>query len=236
SRRLYVAQSAGERVSYRAEAVRAVSARIDAALDRSVGQLAALESQAQADVEDPEAHARIARLETELNALERDREAELARQIKDRGAEVERARIEREQADTAVEQAREAVRSAERGVEAARREAARVGGELAAVNQFLRAQTPLPGAATALSDELEVDAGYELALAAALDGRLRAAVVGDRSDGAALLDRAGAEGGRALVAPSADAAASSPATPPSPGAERLADRIRGADQAVRLAR
>src|SRR6185312_4488188 len=250
SRRLYVAQSAGERVSYRAEAVRAVSARIDAALDRSAGQLAALESQAQADVEDPEAHARIARLETELNALERDREAELARQIKDleqqlaaasaaiddRGAEVERARIEREQADTAVEQAREAVRSAERGVEAARREAARVGGELAAVNQFLRAQTPLPGAATALSDELEVDAGYELALAAALDGRLRAAVVGDRSDGAALLDRAGAEGGRALVAPSADAAASSPATPPSPGAERLADRIRGADQAVRLAR
>jgi chromosome segregation protein len=104
------------------------------------------------------------------------------------------------------------------------------------VNQFLRAQTPLPGAATALSDELEVDAGYELALAAALDGRLRAAVVGDRSDGAALLDRAGAEGGRALVARSADTAASPPASPPSPGAERLADRIRGADQAVRLAR
>jgi len=42
SRRLYVAQSAGERVSYRAEAVRAISTRIDAALDRSIGQLAAL--------------------------------------------------------------------------------------------------------------------------------------------------------------------------------------------------
>ena len=229
SRRLYVAQSAGERVSYRAEAVRAVSGRIDAALDRSAGQLAALESQAQADVQDPEAQARITRLETELNALERDREAELARQIEDleqqlgaasaaiedRGAEVERAWIEREQADVAVEQAREAVRSAERGVETARREAARVGGELAAVNQFLRAQTPLPGAATAFRDDLEVDAGYELALAAALDGRLRAAVVGDRSDGAVLLDRAGAEGGRALVAPSADTAASPPASPPS---------------------
>ena len=215
SRRLYVSQSAGERVSYRAEAVRAVSARIDAALDRSAGQLAALESQAQADVDDPEAQARIASLEQQLEALERDREAELARQIQDleqqlagiaaaiedRGAEVERTRVQREQADAAVERAREAVRTAERGVEAARREAARVGGELAGVNQFLRAQTPLPGAATALADELEVDAGYELALAAALDGRLRAAVVADRRDGDALLDRAGAEGGRALIAP-----------------------------------
>jgi chromosome segregation protein len=250
SRRLYVAQSAGDRVSYRAEAVRAVSARIDAALDRSAGQLAALESQAQADVDDPEAQARIARLETELEALERDREAELARQIQDleqqlvaasaaieeRAAEVERTRVLREQADAAVEQAREAVRTAERGVETARREAARVGGELAAVNQFLRAQTPLPGAATALSDELEVDAGYELALAAALDGRLRAAVVGARRDGAALLDRAGAEGGRALVASDADADVPAPAGPPAPGAERLVDRLRGADAAVRLAR
>ncbi|HET7048586.1 MAG TPA: AAA family ATPase [Solirubrobacteraceae bacterium] len=250
SRRLYVAQSAGERVSYRAEAVRAVSARIDAALARSAGQLTVLESQAQADVDDPEARARIAGLETELEALERDREAELARQIQDleqhlaaaataiddRAGEVERTRLQREQTDAAVEQAREAVRSAERGVETARREAARVGAELAASNQFLRAQTPPPGAATALSDELEVDAGYELALAAALDGRLRAAVVGDRRDGAALLDRAGTEGGRALVAPVADVDLPAPASPPTPGAERLADRIRGADAAVRLAR
>jgi len=128
------------------------------------------------------------------------------------------------------------VRTAERGVETARREAARVGGELAGVNQFLRAQTPLPGAATALSDELEVEAGYELALAAALDGRLRAAVVGDRRDGAALLDRAGNEGGRALVAPPTDVDLSVPAGPPAPGAERLAERLRGADAAVRLAR
>ncbi|MGZ4184552.1 MAG: chromosome segregation SMC family protein [Solirubrobacteraceae bacterium] len=250
SRRLYVAQSAGERVSYRAEAVRAVSARIETALERSAGQLAALESQAQADVDDPETHSRIARLERELEALERDREAELARQIEDlkqqlaaasaaideRAEEVERTLVQREQADSAVERAREAVRAAERGVEAARREAARVGGELAAVNQFLRAQTPLPGVATALADELEVDAGYELALAAALDGRLRAAVVGDRRDGADLLDRAGAEGGRALVASASDADPGASANPPVPGAERLADRLRGGDAAVRLAR
>ena len=52
----------------------------------------------------------------------------------------------------------------------------------------------------ALADELEVEAGYELALAAALDGRLRAAVVADLAAGASLLDGAGADGGSALVA------------------------------------
>ncbi len=40
--------------------------------------------------------------------------------------------------------------------------------------------------------------GYELAVAAALDGRLAAAVVDKIDDGDALLDRAGNEGGRAL--------------------------------------
>ncbi len=84
-------------------------------------------------------------------------------------------------------------------MERARREAARVGGELAAVNQFLRHQSGSPGGARALADELEVDPGYELAVAAALDGRLRAAVVEDRVKGGGLLDRAGADGGRALV-------------------------------------
>ena len=73
------------------------------------------------------------------------------------------------------------LREAERAVEAARREAARVGGELAACNQFLRSQTAAPGGAAVLADELEVDPGYELAVAAALDGRLRAAVLADRS-------------------------------------------------------
>jgi chromosome segregation protein len=82
----------------------------------------------------------------------------------------------------------------------ARREAARVGGELAAANQFLRSQAGAPGGATALADELDVDAGFELALAAALDGRLRAAVVADRAAGAALLERAGRDGGSALIA------------------------------------
>ena len=91
------------------------------------------------------------------------------------------------------------MREAERAVEAARREAARVGGELAAVNQFLRHHAGAPHGAAALADELDVAAGYELAVAAALDGRLRAAVVDDRPAATTLLDRAGADGGRALV-------------------------------------
>src|SRR5207248_527219 len=97
--------------------------------------------------------------------------------------------------------ARGQLRDAERAVERARREAARAGGELAAVNQFLRSQAALPGGARSLADGLEVDPGYELALTAALDGRLRAAVVPDREAAAEILQRAGSDGGRALIAP-----------------------------------
>ncbi len=121
-------------------------------------------------------------------------------------------------------------------VEAARREAARVGGELAAVNQFLRSQAALPGEAATLSDQLEVDAGYELALAAALDGRLRAAVVADRSAAATLLDRAGVDGGRAFVLGAGGAEAVGTGPPPAPRAEPLADHVRGRGDAVALAR
>ncbi len=78
---------------------------------------------------------------------------------------------------------RSAVREAERGAEQARREAARVGGELAGVNQFLRNQAGALRGAPPLSDDLNADPGYELALAAALDGRLGAAVVGERGPG-----------------------------------------------------
>ena len=128
------------------------------------------------------------------------------------------------------------MRDAERGVEAGRREAASIGGELAAVNHFLRGQETAPGGARTLADELEVDSGYEFALAAALDGRLRAAVVTDRGAAGSLLDRAGTDGGRALVAP--DGAASEPPAPGTApaGGERLLDRVRGDGAALALAR
>ena len=172
-----------------------------------------LRAQAAIDDGDPGAVARIERLQEDLAALDRDREAELARQLSElaeqltaaeqRVAEAteiveERARS-RAAAETALEGVRTAVRDAERAAEQARREAARVGGELAGVNQFLRNQAGALRGAPPLSDALGVDPGYELALAAALDGRLAAAVVDGRDRAETLLDAAGADGGRALV-------------------------------------
>ncbi len=213
SRRCFVAQSAGERVSYRADAARSAAAVIDARLQRSRERLVSLRAQDAADLPDQAAESRIAELESSLAALQRDAEVELARQLFElekqlqaadaeseaRAAVVERAAGVRAQAEARVEQARVGLQAAERGAEAARRQSARVGGELAAVNQFLRSHASASHGAIALADELEVDPGYELALAAALDGRLRAAVVADRVAAAALLDRTGADGGRALI-------------------------------------
>jgi chromosome segregation protein len=132
--------------------------------------------------------------------------------------------------------ARRARRAAETSAEAARREAARVGGELASVNQFLRSHAGAPGGARSLADELEVQPGCELALAAALGGRLSAAVVEDVRAGRAVLDRAGSDGGRALVAGGGAPGSGAAPTPPCPGARCLAELVRGPSEAVALAR
>ena len=94
-------------------------------------------------------------------------------------------------------------RELDTAAEAARRESAKVGAELAKVNQFLRANAGAPGGAPALADTLSAAPGYELALAAALGPRLRAAVAPDLASGAALLERAGKDGGAALIVPAA---------------------------------
>jgi chromosome segregation protein len=251
SRRSYAARAAAERVGYRQEAARSAAAEIERRLARADQIAAALRAQHAEDRPDDRSDARISQLEQTLAALERDREAELARQLHELEGQlteagravaaatdtVERALTERRAAEADVERARSGVRDAERAVEAARREAARVGGELAAVNQFLRHQSGSPGGAPALADELDVDSGYELALAAALDGRLRAAVVDDHGQAARLLDRAGADGGRALIA-GAGVERELQAGPPraaAPG-ERLTDHVRGGGSALALAR
>jgi chromosome segregation protein len=255
SRRSFLAQSAGERVSYRADAVRAAERNVERRLRGARELLDRLRAAAEADSPDAQADARIAELEQELARLERDREAELARQlvelegqlrnagaaIDERAAAVEQTRVAREHARELLEQERGALREAERSVEAARREAARVGGELAACNQFLRSQTAAPGGAAVLADQLDVDPGYELAVAAALDGRLRAAVLYDLAAAGALLDRAGADGGRALIAASdgpwqPPANTEPPPSPPQDGAEPLGGHVHGPDHAAALAR
>ncbi len=176
---------------------------------------------------------RIRVLEQELATLEREREQELERELAEldrarEGAAAEVAELDaalsdareaREEADADAEEARVALREAERAVEAARREAARVGSELAAVNQFLRNHAPSAapvstvaggfgegksgdggaGGLRTLSEALNVQPGYELALAAALGGRLDAVLVPDLARAAALLDRAGPDGATALL-------------------------------------
>jgi chromosome segregation protein len=253
SRRCFLAQSAGERVGYRAEAARAAARDVEERLRRREDLLAELQRAAASDRGDPGVDARIAELERELARLERDREAELARQLteletelagaraaaREQAETVERALAARQGAQEQLERVRAELREAERAVEAARREAARVGGELAACNQFLRSQTGAPGGAPVLADQLEVDPGYELALAAALDGRLRAAILADRAAAGALLDRAGADGGRALVLGERDGAPAGggpAASAPAPRAESLAEHIRGPAEAAALAR
>jgi chromosome segregation protein len=224
---------------------------------------------------------RIGAIERELAELEREREQQLEREL----AELERSREEaaaevaeldaalaeareaRAEADEQAEDARGTLRDAERAVDAARRDAARVGSELAAVNQFLRTHSAMgasaadqprdggsqDGAPRALSEALRVEPGYELALAAALGGRLDAALVPDLAGAAALLDRAGPDGATALLAEtgmraegeclpaSADRRASDPppaeaSAPPAPGARPLIELVDGPPSVLALAR
>jgi chromosome segregation protein len=246
SRRLFIAQSASQGLAYRIDAVQAARESVQQRLIRAEASLEAISEEAEHDVPDGGSAARIDALQAALDALERDREAvlvaelaELERELGEAhsqtihcGQLVEQRRSEREEAERRLELARLRLRQAERNVEAARREAARVGGELAAVNQFLSTRTNTAGAAGMLAERLAVDSGYELALAAALDGRLTAAIADDRAAAATLLDRAGSDGGRVLIAghePAGPGAAGS--RPPVPEAERLVDRLQGSGAA-----
>src|SRR5215210_2116122 len=214
--RAYAARSAAERIELRLESARAALATIEDRSQRRRALLAGLEAEAgQDEGDDPGAAERVAGLEAELEQLAQDRHERLARDLEELEArrsvaETECARLDaaasaalerRREADATSDAARRARREVDAGVERARREAAKVGAEVAAVNQFLRSHAGAPGGAPALADALRAEPGYELALAAALGPRLRAAVAADLGEASALLDRAGRDGGAALVAP-----------------------------------
>lgn len=250
SRRRFAAQSASERVGYRADAVTQTANTVSTRLGRTRERLEVLLAQEQAQPLDRAVDGRIVALERELDALMRDRESELARQLtelehqqaaaaeheRDRDEIVERAGQARERSEAALQAARSAMRDAEHAVERSRREAARVGGELAVVNQFLRSHSTALGGGRSLAEAITVAGGYELAVAAALDGRLGAALVADREAGSALLDGAGADGGRVLVAGLRRRTDVAERSAPTPGAERLIDHLRGDGDAAELAR
>jgi chromosome segregation protein len=260
SRRAYESRSAHERLGLRGEQVAASAAAIarrNERVRRELDELRATHERGDDDAELATGASRIAELEAALAKLESEREDELERELaglegelreqRERLAELaqlaQQAQSARGAADAAAASARERLAAAERTVEAARREAARVGAELAAANQFLRGHAAVRSAhgaqaPRALSEELRVRDGYELALAAALGGRLDAALVADVAGAESLLDRAGADGATALLAagsgerPAPEIAHSAPA----PGAERLLDLLSGPPEVLALAR
>ncbi len=236
--RLFAARSAAERIAMRLDRVREQGRAAIEGAERRAGQLELLDREIAA-AGDPAAGAaeQVAVLERELEALEGRRVERLEVELAELRAERDAAAERRAELDQAAQERREALaeaerladaarderRIAERAAEAARTAAASAGAELAAVNQFLRAAEGAPGGARALSEQLRVEPGYELALAAALGPRLGAGVVGSVPDGERLLDGAGGEGGFVLVSGSGSAPAAG--SPPTEGAERLLDRV-----------
>ncbi len=263
SRGVYEARSARDRLTLRAEQVAASAQALSRRIQRVEHELEVLSQPEDGDGESAqgtEGEERIAVLQAQLAEILASREQEIEREIAElQSALVEQtARIEhseaaaalaraaRVEADEHAEQARGRLAGAEREVQDARRESARVGAELAAANQFLRGHAHLGGdpadgpgrggSPRALSEELRVQDGYELALAAALGGRLDAALVQDVAGAQELLDRAGPDGASALLAANnATPSARDDAAQPTPDARRLTELISGPAEVLALA-
>jgi chromosome segregation protein len=253
ARRVYAVRAGAQRIDMRLEQVTAQTSTLTERIAAREQQLQTLRAAEAADAPDEAGRERIEQLEDELRRLDSEREAELEREL----ARLEEQRVEAASrvaataeevqeraaalasAEQAAEAARAARREAERGVEAARRESARVGAELAAVNQFLRTHAgsdPTRPGARALNSELEVEAGFELALSAALDTRLSAALADDLDAGVRLLDKSGRDGARVIVLDGETSAApKSLSEVPAEGARRLLDLVRGKPDAVAAA-
>jgi chromosome segregation protein len=274
ARRVYDARSARERLGLRGEQAGASAQALARRIERVELELNALSDTAAARTDAGEVgeggersgdggmmgagEQRIGVLERELREIEREREQEIEQEIQGLAAKreqeaarvteleqaLERVRAARVAADELAEQTRARLQAAEREAQDTRREAARVGGELAVANQFLRSHATVlgggaePSAMKALSEELSVRDGYELALAAALGGRLSSALVQDRAGAEALLDKAGPDGGSALLAelgsPREVAAGNVGGEPPVAAAERLLDLVSGPAEVMAL--
>ena len=254
--RLYSARSAAERIAMRLERLREQAAAARERRERRLHQLEVLQSQAAAEAQlssgEDRPGDRIAAIERDLAELDAGREERLTRELagleaelgaaRARAAELERATAERRReldaAEQAADKARAARREAERAAEAARTRAAEAGAELAAANRFVRGVAGPSDDARPLAEALHVEPGYELALAAALGPRLTAGIVSDVVAGERLLDRAGRDGGSALIDGIGARGSASPDwrdRPPADGAEPLLNRLRPRPEGARLA-
>jgi chromosome segregation protein len=255
--RVHAARSAEERIGLRLEHAREAARAAGDGARRRRTEVERLDADAErageATSADDDGDRRVAALEAELAELDEvtaeRRRGELAdleqqhgaaeRAREQAAAEEQRTREDTRELDRAAQAARVELREAERAVEAARARAAAAGAEVASTNAFLRAAGGAGDVeGPTLVEGLEVERGYELALAAVLGPRLRAAVVDDLTSGEAALARAGGEGGTVLVAGDSPGAASDPARaskPPTRGAVRLLERLRPAPDRAALA-
>ena len=252
--RLYAARSAADRIGMRLERAREQADTAQERRERRLRQLELLEQQlaaeAQAAAQEEGPEQRIAAIKAELAELDAGREQRLSHGLEGMKAQLAQARVQCEaleavtterrtelaEAERVADSARTAQREAERAAEAARSRAARLGSELATLNQFLRGAAALPGGVRPLAERLHVEPGYELALAAVLGPRLTAGVVADLAAGGRLLDGAGRNGASALVEgvryalPARASEAPGDETllarvRPEPGTEALAERL-----------
>jgi chromosome segregation protein len=246
---LFAARSAAERIGLRLERARDVERATAEGAQRRRAELTSLEEAAGQAGPDEAAADRVAALQRELETLDTEREGRLERELTELAAERDAAarrlteltqitaqrREAVEVAERRAEQARQARREAERTVEAARREAASVGAELAAVNQFLSRAAAAPGGARALAEDLGVEPGYELAVAAALGPLLGAGLVSDLVEGERLLDGARGDGAIALIADYAPLGPAGVAGPPVDDARPLLELVRPETRAKAVA-
>jgi chromosome segregation protein len=211
---VFAARSAAQRIADRAERAREVERSTTAALARRRRELETIEEILRATGgESPAESARVEELEAELRTLDAERDRRLEIELRELAAErdraegvraaaagqAERLRSQLASAEAAAAEAREQRRQMERAAADARSASASVAAELAAVNRFLASAPTAVGGAKSLADDIEVDAGYETALAAVLGSLMRAGIVSDLQEGGELLDGHAHDGGVALV-------------------------------------
>ena len=243
ARRGELARSAAGKIEMRIERTRENALALADRLEQREGQLERLRPQVAADSPDQSGSERISALESELKRLELERASELDSELatllterdqaaaaSDEAAE-QAAQItgQRDRAEVAAQSARAELRSTEQAAEQATREVSRLTAELSRLDDFLRQHADAPEGQPSLAASLEVEAGYETAVAAVLGTRLRAAIVDDLPSGQQLLGRLGSEGGSALIAAAGRGSVS--AGDSLPGALALADFVSGGKNA-----
>lgn len=238
---LYSVRSVVERIEGARERTGERVARLNEEIDRSQAELAQLTL----DVHPTVDTSRIGELEEELAKIERQGRAELEEELVEMRAEhaeterrlavleseLKRAQERAAAAEAAASGARNAHTEARQQLAALGGESARLEGELAAVERFLRESSGEAGE-RALAEQLGVEEGWETALAAVLGRRLQAAVVTDAAEGHGFLDQLGENGGSAILSTSARRGVQR--TVP-PGGVRLVEKLRGSGAARTVA-